>query len=216
MRGPEIFCSFGLILVLATTAWATNPSPSKSQLTVYVSTTAHSAESSLLEAERETARVFRNAGIGIDWINCTRDETSAIPSRCHQAPGPAELVIRIIPRARQTSQNVTGSSFLGPTGGVYADIFFDRVLELQQIDPALSLGPILGDVIAHELGHLLLGGNSHSQIGLMQPTWKYPQLRLIEMGQLRFSPSEAAQLRERISLLQSGSLMAHQDSSGGH
>lgn len=214
MPGTKTFCAFVMLIGLTGTAWCS--SPTRPQLTVYVSNSAHSAESSLLEAEREAARIFRTAGIGVDWVNCARNEASAIASRCNQAPGPAELVIRIIPRAREASQNVTGMSFLGPTGGVYADIFFDRVLELQQVDPGLTLAPILGDVIAHELGHLLLGENSHSHIGLMQATWKYPQLRLIEIGQLRFSSSEATQLRERIALLQSGPLAAHQNAQDGH
>lgn len=203
-----------MLLGFAGTSWCS--SASHPQLTVYVNDTAHTPGRSLSDAEREAARVFRNAGISVEWVNCARDEASANVSRCRQTPAPGELVIRIIPQARQAAQNVTGTSFLGPSGGVYADIFLDRVLDLQQGDPSLSLPAILGDVIAHELGHLLLGENSHTHFGLMQPNWTYSQLRLIEMGQLRFSSSEASQLRERITVLQSGALLAHQDGPATH
>jgi hypothetical protein len=60
---------------------------------------------------------------------------------------------------------------------------------------------LLGSVIAHELGHLLLGEHSHSSGGLMQAHWRSEQLKRMEMGNLLFDATAAAQLRSRAAIL---------------
>jgi hypothetical protein len=50
---------------------------------------------------------------------------------------------------------------------------------------------ILGCVIAHELGHLLLGDHGHSIAGIMQARWGVEQTRLALMSRLSFLPEEA-------------------------
>ena len=52
---------------------------------------------------------------------------------------------------------------------------------------------ILGYSIAHELGHLLLGGE-HAHRGVMQPVWGSSDLVLMSKRQIKFTPVE----RERI------------------
>jgi hypothetical protein len=48
-----------------------------------------------------------------------------------------------------------------------AYIFYDRIAAVRVVLPR-ELGSILGDVIAHELGHLMLPPNSHSASGIMR------------------------------------------------
>jgi hypothetical protein len=55
-------------------------------------------------------------------------------------------------------------------------VFCDQVKELA-VDKRLFLSQILGSVIARELGHLLLGANSHSRSGLMRAVWSREELR---------------------------------------
>jgi hypothetical protein len=47
-----------------------------------------------------------------------------------------------------------------------AFVFFDRVLKVTK-DTGSSRPRVLGYVMAHELGHLLLDGESHSTTGIM-------------------------------------------------
>jgi glutamate/tyrosine decarboxylase-like PLP-dependent enzyme len=54
---------------------------------------------------------------------------------------------------------------------------------------------ILGCVIAHELGHLLLGTHGHSIAGIMQAHWGIEQTQLALMSQLSFLPEEARLMR---------------------
>lgn len=54
---------------------------------------------------------------------------------------------------------------------------------------------ILGCVTAHELGHLLLGSNSHSSTGIMQSPWREKQVREALDGTLLFTAEQAKRLR---------------------
>jgi hypothetical protein len=110
-------------------------------------------------------------------------------------------VVHIVNRQQKAKDAVFGTAFLNPEGGVYADVFLDRVLGLREQSPGISLSRLLGCVLAHEIGHLLLGEHSHSRNGLMQAHWQFEQLQKIAMGNLLFDSKEAAQLRTRVAAL---------------
>jgi hypothetical protein len=50
---------------------------------------------------------------------------------------------------------------------------------------------ILGSVVAHEVGHLLLGLNSHTSAGVMQPHWERNQVRQVMTGVLLFTHEQS-------------------------
>jgi len=54
---------------------------------------------------------------------------------------------------------------------------------------------ILGCVIAHELGHLLLGSNSHSGSGVMQPQWGRKQVKQALTCELLFTHERSKVIR---------------------
>jgi hypothetical protein len=56
---------------------------------------------------------------------------------------------------------------------------------------------ILGHAMAHELGHLLLGMNSHSRDGLMRAQWNRGDLAEAVRGNLLFSAQESTRMRSR-------------------
>jgi len=58
-----------------------------------------------------------------------------------------------------------------------------------------SLASLLGCVAAHEIGHLLLGSNSHAPLGIMRAHWQAKEIQQMSMGLLVFSPRQAAQMR---------------------
>jgi hypothetical protein len=91
-----------------------------------------------------------------------------------------------------------GISFLSSDGsGRYADIFYRRALQLHK-DWGGSLGDTLGAVIAHEIGHLLLGSNSHAPFGIMRAHWQGEELRMLARGALLFTPEQAARMQLRL------------------
>jgi len=59
----------------------------------------------------------------------------------------------------------------------------------------LPVGRILGEMMAHELGHVLLNLASHSHTGIMKGLWDLGDLWNAEYGSLLFTKEEAASLR---------------------
>jgi hypothetical protein len=64
--------------------------------------------------------------------------------------------------------------------------FYDRVE--QRTENAELRATLLGDLMAHELGHLLLGPRSHSPRGIMCAIWGTQELRNAAQGALLFEP----------------------------
>lgn len=73
-------------------------------------------------------------------------------------------------------------------GGVIATIFFHRV---EAVTRGGTVSKVLGNAIAHEFGHLLLGRKAHAPIGIMQPHWTRDMLKLADRGLLHFTLARA-------------------------
>ena len=56
---------------------------------------------------------------------------------------------------------------------------------------------LLGNAIAHELGHLLLATTSHGPVGLMRALWSEDEVRRSQSKDWRFAPAEIAVIRRR-------------------
>lgn len=166
------------------------------QLTVFVVERAGVSPHLLLEAEADAAHIIGRAGLDVNWITC-RDGAQA--ASCG-AFSQADLIVHLIPRGR-ASGDVFGVAFVENDVGTYADLFFDPIQRLREQARTLSLSPVLGGVLAHEIGHLLLGSNAHSRVGIMQPHWEEEQLHNIDKGRMVFTREQAAKLRARVSLM---------------
>jgi hypothetical protein len=81
---------------------------------------------------------------------------------------------------------------------VLATVNYERVAASYGRDDARDVLPtMLGCVMAHELGHLLLRDPGHSTIGIMQPQWGHEQMRQALTARLRFTNQQAKLIRER-------------------
>jgi hypothetical protein len=153
-------------------------------------------------AEEEASLVFRQAGIDVEWLNCqavSEVTVAADKSRsCGEAIFPEHLQLRIVKRSVGLSPKVMGISFLSEDGsGCQADVFYERIEGLRRESNA-SLASILGDVASHEIGHLLLGTNSHASRGIMRAVWGRDELASITQRALIFSEKESAQMKARL------------------
>jgi hypothetical protein len=163
-------------------------------LTVFVAERAGTSVHALAEAERNAARVFHQAGVDVEWINCDDKQQEPACGKVSQA----DLIVHLVPRARTLTGDIFGVAFVENNAGVYADVFVDSIQSLREQDSAISLSPILGSVLAHEVGHLLLGTNAHSREGIMQAHWQAEQLRHIAKGQMRFTKEQSGRMRARV------------------
>ncbi len=118
---------------------------------------------------------------------------------CATFEWPIRLAVRIVSRPVRAASEVFGVAFLSAEGtGCYSDIFYERATELHA-DWHVRLPDILGSVMAHELGHLLLGSNSHSPTGIMQPRWQGEELHRLQRGGLWFTNEQANHMRAKLS-----------------
>jgi hypothetical protein len=129
---------------------------------------------------------------------------------CASVEWPTHLAVRVVPRSRLATNEVFGVAFLSARGeGCYSDIFYDRVMELH-VDWTVSLADTLGNVMAHELGHLLLGSNSHSGMGIMRAHWQNEELRRLSRGGLWFTNEQADRMTGKLNRARpAGELAAH-------
>ena len=144
----------------------------------------------ILEKAREDAeRVFQDMKIAIVWLE----------------PGDARLgtpdvftsvdVVRLLPQAMTDQMNAPSLCGLAEAGTRVAYVFYNRIQRVSSIRTDADTGNILGHVIAHEIGHLLLPPNAHSRFGIMQAVLDQ---RLAAMNGLFFTPSQARSIRTRL------------------
>jgi hypothetical protein len=153
-------------------------------------------------SEREASLVFREGGIEIDWQNCHAlpDMSGEAQARknCGEEAFPKHLHVRIVKRSIGLSREVMGISFLSADGsGSQADVFYDEIKGLQTNTNA-SVITLLGLVTAHEIGHLLLGANSHAPRGIMRAVWGHDELESAKRRALLFSTQQSQYMRERL------------------
>lgn len=190
-----------IVLLMAGISLADSTERDSSQVTVLVINSARVAPAILRQAERESARIFLSAGIEILWVNCGPDSPEA---GCPEVGGVNQFVLHIVPQATTFTDSVFGVAFLGENGrGRYGDVFFDGIAAMKEQPPGGD-SQLLGAVMTHELGHLLLGAHSHSPVGIMMPVWNPDGLRRIRMGNLFFTSEESSRIRARIRTEQFG------------
>jgi len=89
-------------------------------------------------------------------------------------------------------------AFLSADGtGCYSDVFFDQATELRS-NWSVDLASLLGNVAAHELGHLLLGSNSHARDGIMKARWQREELLKVRRDNLLFTAEQAERMRGKL------------------
>ncbi len=117
---------------------------------------------------------------------------------CASFEWPTRLVLRIVPQSAHATSEVFGVAFLSAEGtGCYSDVFYDQAMELHAAWH-FALSDILGSVMAHELGHLLLGSNSHSRAGIMRAHWQGEELNVLSRGNLWFTREQGEHMRGKL------------------
>jgi hypothetical protein len=154
----------------------------------------------LAAAAEEAARVLHKAGIEVRWTLGLTPRVGT-PAGVEAAELPLLTVEIFAPRHATPvrSPSVLGFTVLPADGsqGVYAGVRYGAV-ERQLRETAASLPQVLGYVIAHEVGHLLLGTNAHAAWGVMSAQLSGAYFDRAAQGTLLFAPDEAAQLRKAI------------------
>jgi hypothetical protein len=132
--------------------------------------------STILEAAREEAAwILRSLCVSVEWAGTG------------SAGG---LLVRILPEPLNADPTPHALGFAMPTVGRGA-IFLSRVREKVDANPGrIRLPILLGCVLAHEIGHLLLRTTGHSSAGIMSPDFRRIELEKAGHRRLVFSAAE--------------------------
>jgi len=147
----------------------------------------------LARAEVRVQAILAAADVTVVWRMCgDRAEGMAV---CNAAAAPNGVVVRLLTGPSSISPDACGVALVPrASDGHFISLFLEC---LRQGADRLRIPEdvVLGCTFAHEVGHLLLGTNSHGSIGLMQV-----QPRLIDWDRasenaLTFTPAEARRIR---------------------
>ena len=142
----------------------------------------------LLRAKVEAARIYADAGVRLVWS----DPSLTLPV----------LTVMIVSNPDAWPEGV-GASALGAAPGTdegmgrLAYALYDRIGTAAQ-QYRTDVGKLLGSVIAHELGHILLAGGSHSPTGIMSDRWGQLKMDLVAESLLTFTKEQAESIRKSV------------------
>ena len=125
----------------------------------------------LNKSQDKVARIFADAGRGVEWT-----ETEPTFS--------VQIVARALGYGRASS-TVMGVALRGAT----AQIFFNQVQDFARTCH-VEVATLLAYVMAHEVGHLLLPRMPHSLTGLMKADWDTAMVREAAVGSLTFTGAQ--------------------------
>ena len=132
--------------------------------------------------------VFHLSGIALVWV-----DAGTCQARC--------LTVRIVTQSvggKSRNPHMLGVAPSTPEArGINLWIFYPRI-RAYSAELRMDASQLLGHVMAHELGHLLLPYDAHSLAGLMRPAWDRAQVRAAAKGLLTFTPDQAGLIREHL------------------
>jgi len=155
------------------------------------------------EARRRVSNILGQAGISVSWRECGSIErrTARASDECNQPLEANEVVVRIV---QEGSPSLGPAASLGESlvasdgrGGCFSTIFSDRVIAMAHL-ASVDVADVLSRVVAHEVGHLLLGTRAQTRRGLMRETWSIADFRRNAALDWVFSEDEARTMREAI------------------
>jgi hypothetical protein len=193
---------------------APDPAPTYT-LTVALFNDARVPPTVLAGGQETASHIFAESGIDIRWMLCGReDESLEERNACGQPEFPDHLDMHIVNGCPHLASSVFGISYVSPEGiGTQADVFYARVAAFRQSPAELSI--LLGYAMAHELGHLLLGPNSHSPTGLMRADWRTKELTYMAQGGLGFGEGQTQTMKAKLSTVASRKEASHRRTAAG-
>jgi len=150
-----------------------------------------------LAVSRHTAEsILGDAGLSVRFRECGRTTDS-----CDRPLAHAEVVVRIIaapPFNATLDPDAYGVTYIvkSTNRGWLATVFGDRI-SVAATRTSVDPGTLLGRVMAHEIGHLLLGLDYHGSAGVMRAAWPDGTLNRDAQNWL-FSMVEAQRMKQVI------------------
>lgn len=138
--------------------------------------------------------VLRSALVDVRWQHCSGPATS---EACAVPPGPLELilVVREGTGCPEVSARLGEALVVRDEGGMLATVFFDCV-EWLATSTRTDVAVLLGRVVAHELGHLMMNTTAHARRGVMRPIWTREEVRRNRATDWEFTADDVTAMRQ--------------------
>jgi hypothetical protein len=148
------------------------------------------AEPAVLElAKSHVILIYRGAGVAVDWVD--REDPRLDDQAFLKSIVTVSLYSEEMDDRSDVRDAVVGKA---PPGGRTVKVLYHRLEEIWSgRTPEAAF--LLGNVIAHEIGHLLLPGGAHARYGLMAPEMSIP---IATSRPLFFTPAERKLLRSAL------------------
>ena len=166
----------------------------RASIFVLVYNYAHLSAETLEQVRDRASLIFRKAGVEVEWADCPlKDEDPSLYPGCPEVINQAHVSIRIFPQTAARIQE-GGEAFVAAR---IANIFWNR-LEAQARLLKAPAPRLMAHTLAHELGHLLLGSNSHAPTGIMSAHWDTQVLTRICQEGLYFNNQQSEFIRSEL------------------
>jgi hypothetical protein len=198
-----IFC-FGIMLGLNQAGWGRTEHTGKAgdalKVKILLFDFVSLPEETQQRVQDRVAEIYREAGVEMEWIPCSTGEgQTALYPRCTGYENTSHLFLRIHPNIRKGMKSeAAGEAIIAAR---IINIYWDRV-QSEAHTVRVPVPEVLAHGIAHEIGHLLLGPNSHAPAGIMAARWRSRDLIDIFRGGLRFTPQECDRINAGVGKLQ--------------
>lgn len=193
-----------LVALLSTHALATPIRAAEPYLSIEVDVYNYSTLSgnTLELAAQETTRIFRRVHVIPKWFLHLNTPGEPVSGQNRAQPNaPTRFTLNLLSNAMAEKlpggDDVFGTAFLAQQGkfGVVASINAEGARDLVKGRDSVVT---LGRVMAHELGHLLLGTRGHAAAGIMHTPWRPEDLDPKREAVMSFLPREAKQIRAQV------------------
>jgi hypothetical protein len=169
------------------------------------------APETLRESEEVATEIFREAGAETRWVVIVpTTKNDPVNSADYPIFTSSDIQLSIL-SSKMSDRLGVPNNVMGLAPGTDTQIVyvFDSKVETifwwllrerwdGRLDRKVSRAEVLGHVIAHELGHLLLSMTDHSALGIMHGEWNLTDFQNAVRGLLLFTPEQAEVLRANI------------------
>lgn len=169
------------------------------ELTVGIHNYAGVTQATLTDGQEQATQIFGRVRITLRWLDCPPSNEHTDKFRaCGQVMPSGGVFLKVLPERMAARIGLPERNFGVAIPPLVAFVFYQRIQNLAK-GRGLLESAVLGLVMAHELGHLLLGTDSHSADGIMSESLLHGAFREAEKGLFPFFTAKQAQrMRSRL------------------
>lgn len=180
-------------IVAAALLTTSSESPAAERLVIRTYNTFGVTTEEMTHARSVAAIILQDAGLQAVWRDCS--------DGCADARGPGEVLVRIVTAPKTIVAESLGCALvdLQEGAGTLATVYANRINAVGS-RTGVNAATLLGRVIAHEIGHLVLGTSHHSSAGLMRALWSDRELQRDIAADWTFSREDVTRIDRRLAI----------------